>query len=65
MTDGETRGYGDPQSVHADRFAALGGPGDLLYLAEFGGCSRLRFPTWYLSQVAPDLTDLLAAVGID
>ncbi|HEV2347223.1 MAG TPA: hypothetical protein VGS97_24215 [Actinocrinis sp.] len=51
--------------MHADRFVALGGPGDLLYLAEFGGCSRLRFPTWYLSQVVPDLTDRLAAVGID
>ncbi|HEV2346786.1 MAG TPA: hypothetical protein VGS97_21975 [Actinocrinis sp.] len=51
--------------MHADRFVALGGPRDLLYLAELGDCSRLRFPTWYLSQVAPDLTDLLAAVGAD
>lgn len=60
-----TASLGDcPQSVHADRFVALGGPNDLPYLAELGGCSRLRFPNGYLAQVSPDLTDLLAAVGI-
>lgn len=53
-----------PQPVHADRFVALGGPGDPLYLADLGGCSELRFPNGYLSNVPSGLAGLLAQVGI-
>jgi hypothetical protein len=54
-----------PQGVYADRFVALGGADDPLYLADLGGCSQLRFPNGYLSNVSSGLTDLLAQVGIN